>query len=158
MIKIQATYLLTKLPNIKTTASHEIKQAYLTDDAESLRVRKKGNTCYITRKIDMAGGSMEELDMPILEKDFEAFWIRSTRNLANTRYYYSDTDGVNIRIDVFHDKLEGLALAEVIFDSEEVKKEFKTPNWFGREISNEKWASNQYFAGTTFEALKAKIG
>lgn len=155
MTRIQATYVIKKLPNLEKTASHEIEQGYLTDDKDSLRIRKKGSTYLITRKIESNDGiSAEEIDMPIEERDFLAFWKVTKRSLKKTRYYYSDVDGVNIRIDVFHDKLEGLAVVEVIFESGDKYREFKAPSWLGKEITKEKWASNQYFAGTTYADLK----
>lgn len=155
MTKTQATYLILKMPDLSKTASHEIEQGYLSDDPDSLRIRKKGSSYLITRKIDSGGGAeTEELDMPISQKDFEAFWATTKRSLKKTRYYYSDTEGVNIRIDVFHGKLDGLALAELIFDSSETYKNFKKPDWMGAEITHEKWASNNYFAGSSFSELQ----
>jgi len=159
MMKVQSTYIVKKSPlGLTNMPSHEIDQGYLTDNSKSLRLRRKGSSYYITRKISGLSGDpriWDEYEIPLDKESFDDLWKIAVKKLNKTRYYYSHDDGADIRVDVFHGKLEGLLIAEIIFDNEEAYRNFQSPDWLGREIVEEKWASNQYFASTNYEKIKS---
>lgn len=157
-MRIQSTYAILEIPkDVTDKPSHEIEQAYLTDSKKSLRLRKKGSSYYITRKISGLSGDVrfwDEYEIPLDKESFDDLWKIAVKKLSKIRYYYQNDDGADIRVDIFNEKLEGLAVAEVVFDNEESYRNFDKPSWLGREIVDEEWASNQFFAGTTYSKLK----
>jgi adenylate cyclase len=52
-----------------------------------------------------------------------------------------------VELDVFHDALAGLIVAEVEFDSERALSEFQPPPWFGREVTDDVAYTNAALAG-----------
>lgn len=161
MMKVQSTYAVKKIPSgLTNMPSHEMDQGYLTDNPKSLRLRRKGNSYFITRKISGLSGDpriWDEYEIPLDQESYDDLWKIAVKKLSKTRYYYSHDDGADIRVDIFQGKLEGLAIAEVIFDNEEAYRNFKAPDWLGREIVEEKWASNQLFAGSSYDKIKKLI-
>ena len=51
-----------------------------------------------------------------------------------------------IELDIFHDRYEGLILAEVEFDSVEESKLFEKPSWFLEDVSEKVDYTNSYLA------------
>ena len=51
-----------------------------------------------------------------------------------------------IELDIFHDRYEGLILAEVEFDSVEESKLFEKPSWFLEDVSGKVDYTNSYLA------------
>jgi CYTH domain-containing protein len=49
----------------------------------------------------------------------------------------TDNNKLTAELEIFHDKLEGLAMVEVEFSSKEEANQFVIPNWFGAEVTND---------------------
>jgi len=158
MIRIEATYLVDKLPaGLEKNKRSEIDQGYIVDGGDASRIRKKDNSYSITRKLTAIQGDnsiKEHIELPISKEEFEKIWKLVIRSLEKKRYYLDSNFGPEIRVDVFEGDLKGLVLAEVIFASEEERKAFAVPSWFGKEVTAEEWASNSYLAGKKLEQIK----
>jgi CYTH domain-containing protein len=51
-----------------------------------------------------------------------------------------------VEIDFYHDRHEGLIVAEVEFDEEEAAKNFQRPDWLGDDVTGDPRYSNQLLA------------
>jgi len=68
-----------------------------------------------------------------------------TRIVKKTRYYIP-YNNVQIELDIFEGKLEGLVVAEVEFKSFDDIKNFITPSWFGLDVTDDKRYKNKNLA------------
>ena len=67
------------------------------------------------------------------------------KRIQKTRYLMRLGELV-VEIDVFHNRFEGLNLAEVEFKSREQAECFVPPKWFGREVTDDAHYSNRNLA------------
>ena len=161
-MRIEATYLVRELPKDTTEKRFEkIEQGYLTDSPDAVRVRKRGDEFSLTHKSIPIPGDLsyrEYANVHISKEEFKKIFDITIKQLRKKRYYYMAGDeGMELRIDVFEGNLTGLVLAEVVFPDEDLKRDFSLPSWLGREITSEKWASNQYLASKNFSQIKQLI-
>lgn len=76
------------------------------------------------------------------------------RYLEKTRYYINLEDNLVAELDIFKGSLEGLFFVEVEFSSAEEMLNFKKPDWFGEDITQEDFSANSFLAGKTFKEVK----
>ena len=69
------------------------------------------------------------------------------RCVLKTRYVHPLPDGLAAEIDVYHGPLDGLVTVEVEFPDEKRRAAFAPPAWFGKDVSQERWAKNSDLAG-----------
>ena len=123
-----------ELPEQGTT----LRQGYLAiDKSVSVRVRDAGEG---NRTLTIKAGRgpvRTELEWPISEQQFTAAWEQTGgRRIHKTRYRVP-LDGTVVELDVFHDELKGLILAEVEFDGDRSLAAFEPPTWFGTEVTDD---------------------
>ena len=123
-----------ELPEHGTT----LRQGYLAiDRSVSVRVRDAGEG---NRTLTIKAGRgpvRTELEWPISEQQFTAAWEQTGgRRIHKTRYRVP-LDGTVVELDVFHDELKGLILAEVEFDGDQSLAAFEPPTWFGTEVTDD---------------------
>ncbi len=113
---------------------HNIMQGYICKDPV-IRVRLEDEEMYLTVK-GKGLLTREELNLPLSKDAFDDLikktdgkYIRKTRHLI-------PYDTHTIELDVFHEKLEGLMVAEVEFDSVEDANAFIAPEWFIEDVTN----------------------
>lgn len=116
--------------------STEIEQRYLSIDSEkTIRIRIAGGQAFITIKGRTAINSISrgEWEIPLSVSDArELMNICLPGKIEKTRYYVPF--GMHIyEVDVFHDKNEGLIIAEIELSSE--NEEFEKPEWLGEEVT-----------------------
>lgn len=161
MLESEYSYLVEKLPkDLEECPKKEIKQGYYSDLPSPLRIRDEDGHFTLTKKIPIAEGDAsryDETEMPIKKEEFNRLWPVCTKSLSKTRYYYPLKDNLKAEIDVYHGKLEGLVTMEVEFPSEEIRIDFKTPKWFGQDITQEKWAANSELSELTYEQVKGLV-
>ncbi len=136
--EIERKYIIKNLPKeLLPESGNKIFQGYLTtpDSNESIRLRKKGNKYYKTRKSKgnlIRGEREEEIDA----RQFDTEWEHVIGNkVIKTRYEIPYRNHV-IELDVFESDLEGLVIAEVEFESLQESNLFLPPDWFGAEITS----------------------
>jgi CYTH domain-containing protein len=111
----------------------------------------------LTQKRSLTPGDKtrrEETTVELSEEEYEALRPKAIRSLKKNRHLIPLERGLTAELDVFQDGLKGLVWVEVEFPTEESMAAFEPPDWFGREVSNEKWASSSWVAGRTFEEIK----
>jgi adenylate cyclase len=147
-LEIERKFLVRKLPADLTRYPHaEISQGYLVslDDGLQVRLRKSGDKFSLTYKRG-TGNVREEREVELSAEQFDALWPATEgKRLVKTRYNIPFGDRV-VEIDVYHEKHEGLVVAEVEFDQEAAAKNFQPPAWLGDDVTGDPRYSNQLLA------------
>jgi adenylate cyclase len=146
--EIERKFLVRKLPAGLTSYPHEsILQGYLVSLADGLqvRLRKSGDKYSLTYKRG-TGNVREEREIELTAEQFDALWPATEgKRLVKTRYEIPFGDRV-VEIDVYHERHEGLVVAEVEFDEEDTAKDFQPPAWLGDDVTGDPRYSNQLLA------------
>ena len=146
--EIERKFLVRKLPaDLTSYPSNEISQGYLVslDDGLQVRLRKSGERYWLTFKRG-TGNVREEREVELTATQFDALWPATEgKRLVKTRYEIPFGDRV-VEIDVYHERHEGLVVAEVEFDEEAAAKNFQPPDWLGDDVTGDPRYSNQLLA------------
>lgn len=146
--EIERKFLVRKLPVDLTSRTHtEISQGYLVsmDDGLQVRLRKAGDRRSFTFKRGI-GNVREEREVELTSEQFSSLWPATKgKRLTKTRYEIPFGDRI-VEIDVYHDRHEGLVVAEVEFDAEEAAEIFQPPDWLGEDVTGDPRYSNQLLA------------
>lgn len=147
-VEIERKYLVVAPPeDLSGQSSEAIRQGYLDREAggTSIRLRQRGEAYVLTVK-QGSGLRRAEVEVTLGKAQFDALWpLTEGRRLSKTRYYLAH-GAHTIECDVFHERLEGLVLAEVEFDSEQAAEAFQPPSWFGRDVTGEDAYGNHALA------------
>lgn len=158
MIEIEKTFLVKKIPNdLSSYQFFEIKQGYISSPPSPLRIRKKGNSFELTKKIPLKTGdysSANEINILLTEYEFNKLWPTVEKYLEKIRYLIPLKNNLTAELDVYQGKLKGLVVVEVEFVSEKQMNSFKPPRWFGQDITQEDFSANSFLAGKSFEEIK----
>ncbi|MDD3262799.1 MAG: methyltransferase domain-containing protein [Candidatus Absconditabacteria bacterium] len=154
MLEIERKFLINEIPeDIGSCEKQEILQGYFKHYKKNIRVRqtihiKKGRKhikYHMTQK-QGKGLVRQETEKEISEKQFKDYREFAQHNqIKKTRYLFQYKKDV-IEINQFHDKLDGLRMAEVEFGSIKESEKFVPPSWFDKEITNQKEGNNSYLA------------
>ena len=161
-MEIEKKYLVKELPDLSQYESKEIEQGYLTR-RPTLRIRKKNDEYIFTYKSKIKGESKninvnDEVERPLTKEAYEklrekteGYLIHKTRYLIPIRAEYTERsdafpDELIVELDVFHDRLEGLVFAEIEFPTEDAASRFLTPQWLGKDVSDDHRYSNGYLS------------
>lgn len=158
MIEIEKTFLVKTLPqNLSLYKSFKIKQGYLSSTSPVLRIRQKDDKYEITKKIPLKPddfSAVEEINIPLTKDEFNKIWSLAERSLQKTRYLIPLQNNLVAELDVFEQELTGACWVEVEFSSIEEMNNFKKPDWFGKDITQEDFAANSFLAGKTYSEIK----
>ena len=66
--------------------------------------------------------------------------------IKKSRYKIPAENDLVYELDIYHDNLDGLMVVEVEFANEELANNFVKPNWFGREVTDNKDYKNASLA------------
>jgi adenylate cyclase len=116
--------------------SVEITQAYLSvEPNRTIRIRIAGDTAYITIKTPLIQGSIKrnewEYQIPVSDA-LEIIMLSVPGRIVKTRYFIP-CGARMFEVDVFHDRNEGLIIAEIELGSE--SEVFEKPDWLGEEVT-----------------------
>jgi adenylate cyclase len=113
-----------------------ITQSYLSIDPDkTIRLRIANDKAILTIKGRISGKSIarSEWEFPIpLSDAIEMMHICLPGKILKTRYLIPSGQHT-FEIDVFHDKNEGLIIAEIELSSQD--EEFEKPDWLGEEVT-----------------------
>jgi adenylate cyclase len=114
----------------------EITQVYLTSDpVKTVRLRITDDMAFITIKSRSNQGSISrgewEYSIPLADA-LEIYPLSLPGKIVKTRYFIPSGKHV-FEVDVFHDKNEGLIIAEIELSSD--NEEFDKPEWLGEEVT-----------------------
>lgn len=146
--EIERKFLVREMPRDLTSyPSNEIAQGYLVslDDGLQVRLRKSNERYTLTFKRG-TGSIREEREVELSASQFDQLWPATEgKRLLKTRYEIPFGHHV-VEIDVYHDRHEGLVVAEVEFDAEEGARNFQPPAWLGDDVTGDPRYSNQLLA------------
>jgi adenylate cyclase len=113
-----------------------IKQAYLSvDPGKTIRLRITGEQAFLTIKTESQKELLSrrewEFEIP-LNDALEMMKLCLPGIIDKTRYYVPVGEHM-FEVDVFHDKNEGLIIAEIELSSE--NEVFEKPDWLGEEVT-----------------------
>ena len=154
-IEIEKKYKVRKIPgNINSYEHKEIEQSYLNRGGSPIRLRKftKGNEsrCVLSKKVrneEDASIQCTETNIELPEEVYEELLkAKEGRTLKKTRYLIPLADGLKVELDVFHDFLEGVCIAEIEYRSLEQANNYCIPNWLEEITTEAKELSNNYMA------------
>ena len=146
--EIERKYLVRHLPALDHLKASEVRQGYLTaaDDSVEIRLRQKGDGRFMTLKSD-GGLERTEIETPISRDQFDSFWpATGGSRVEKVRYLGSLPSGLQFELDVFSGDLTGLTLVEVEFSSREEADAFTAPDWFGKDVTEDKRYKNKSLA------------
>jgi adenylate cyclase len=113
-----------------------ITQSYISvNPGKTIRIRIAGQNAWLTIKSSQDGKSFtkNEWEFPIpLVDAVEMMKICIPGKIVKTRYLIP-SGGHTFEVDVFHDKNEGLVIAEIELSSED--EIFLKPDWLGEEVT-----------------------
>lgn len=120
------------------TGSINITQGYLSvDPMKTIRIRITDDSGYITIKSPRKTGLLErgewEFSIPVNDAR-ELMDICLPGRVIKTRYIIPSGKH-KFEVDVFHDKNEGLIIAEIELESED--DIFEKPEWLGDEVTGD---------------------
>jgi adenylate cyclase len=148
-IEIERKFLVTEPPgDLDGHRATSIEQGYLAiaDDGTEVRIRRREGAATLTVKSGGARSRVEE-EIEIGARRFERLWpLTEGRRIEKTRYEIPADDGLTVELDVYEGALAGLVVAEVEFDSEERAEAFTSPDWLGREVTDDARYKNQRLA------------
>ncbi len=147
--EIERKWLVEHAPAAALAAPSEpIRQGYLTiaDDGGETRIRRLGERFKLTVK---SGGGLvrAEHEVELTEAQFNALWPATEgARLEKRRHRIEGPGEVVIELDVYEGALQGLLVAEVEFADADAAGAFVAPDWFGREVTEDRAYKNQRLA------------
>ncbi|MGD0581643.1 MAG: CYTH domain-containing protein [Bacteroidales bacterium] len=122
----------------EATGKAEISQAYLiADPQKTIRIRIADDSAFITIKTKAPEGSFSrgewEFEIPVGNAR-ELLPLCQPGRIIKTRYYVPAGEHT-YEVDVFHDRNEGLIIAEIELEAE--NEEFIRPDWLGDEVTGD---------------------
>lgn len=121
-------------------------QGYIVADKDhEVRLRKKGDKYFKTIKTG-SGKIRTEEEYKITKEQFEADWPQVESRILNKKRYKIPYQEHTIELDIYKDNLNELITAEVEFKNEKESNEFKLPEYFGTEVTDDSSYKNKNLA------------
>ncbi len=135
-IEIERKFLVTDDFTKLAKKKQQITQYYITIDPDKIiRIRIIEDKAFLAIKSRMGEISIgrNEWEFPIPVSDaIEIKNICLPGKIVKTRYYIPYGNHT-FEVDVFHEKNEGLIIAEIELNSE--NEQFEKPSWLGKEVT-----------------------
>lgn len=143
--EIERKFLVRDIACIRGLTGTPITQGYVASGALLVRVRRAGEKAFLTLKGPTEGISRDEWEYPIPLADALAMLddYGTGGKLSKTRYLVPSGEHT-FEVDVFDGPLEGLVIAEVEIESENVV--VTLPEWLGPEVSSDHFFANSNLA------------
>jgi CYTH domain-containing protein/CHAD domain-containing protein len=136
-VERERRFLVAEAPELPGGGA-EWRQGYLAvDGAVAVRVREVDGADRTLTIRAGRGDARVELAWPMSEEQFDTAWAQTRGRRIRITRYIVEAAGHPVAVDVFHDDLDGLVLAQVDFDSDEAMAAFEPPTWFSREVTDE---------------------
>jgi len=161
MLEIEKTFLVKTIPTyLSSRKFFKIKQGYISSSPSPLRIRQKGNKFELTKKSPLKEGdfsSFEETNIYLTQYEFDKLWPLVEKSLEKTRYLIPLGNNLTAELDIFENDLMGLSFVEVEFSSQKEMDKFQKPDWFGQDVTQEKFSANAFLAGKKLADIKKYI-
>ncbi len=157
-IEREKTYLLKALPDGLTAwRSTIIRDIYVPEAADHavLRLRQKGGKYEMTKKIPVSGtdsSRQHEHTILLSQEEFEALAKCSTKQIIKRRFF-GDLAGHSAEVDVFMGTLEGLAVVDFEFDSDDKLAAFAQPDIALADVTQDEWIAGGKLAGKSYNDI-----
>jgi CYTH domain-containing protein/CHAD domain-containing protein len=139
-VEVERKFIVGELPpELERVASEPIAQGYVTigEGGFEVRLRRRAANTMLTVKKGL-GWTRREEEIPLEPQQFERLWpLTEGRRVEKVRHLIPTDDGLTIELDTYAKELDGLATAEVEFDSEARAEAFAPPPWFGPEVTDD---------------------
>ena len=130
---------------IKDLPYKSMIQAYL-NLRPVVRIRKEDDSYYLTYKGE-GNIAKEEYNLKLNNESFYKLLKKCDGNvIEKLRYNVKLDDKLVAEVDIFQGRFSGLILIEVEFESVNEADDFSPPDWFCRDVSNEKEYHNAYMS------------
>ena len=152
--EIERKFKVKKVPQeiLDTIKPLELVQTYLeAPEGQERRVRAINNEKFVVTvkipKVSSNGLIREELEKEITKEDYELFLSQQKgTQIKKKRYKVPADNDLTYEVDIYEDELEGLLVVEVEFPTEELANNFEAPDWFGKEVTDNKAYKNASLA------------
>lgn len=121
----------------------EFYQGYLSK-SPTVRVRITPTQAFITIKGDKTGITCEEVEVALPREEGLKLMPMCASSVHKTRHYIPVADGLKWEVDIFHDNLDGLVMAEIELPNADHVVDL--PLWAGLEVSEDHRYSNSYLS------------
>jgi CYTH domain-containing protein len=111
----------------------------------------------MTKKFPMSekdSSEQEEHTIILSEKEFDSLARAGGKKVVKVRYYYDTPSGQKAEIDIFKDKLIGLALVDFEFNDKKKKDEFTMPDFCLADVGQDKWLAGGILSGKSYSDLE----
>jgi adenylate cyclase len=127
-----------------------IEQGYVAiTDAAEVRVRRADARDAVLTVKSAPGLSRTEVELELTPEQFDELWpLTDGRRLIKVRYAREQEPGVVLELDLYEGPLQGFAVLEVEFASEDAAATWTPPDWAGPEVTGDKAYANQSLAVT----------
>ncbi len=157
MLELEKTYLLKFVPpGLFERPCEEMVDLYIpaSVDHPVLRLRKKGKQLEMTKKQPRAGDTSEQTEETIAlsSQEYDALKDLPGKRVTKRRYKYKGAE-----IDIFTEKLSGLALADFEFSTTAEKEQFSPPDFCLAEVTHLEAIAGGNLAGESFETVYPQL-
>lgn len=155
-IEYEKTFLLKSLPEGLESAKFVVISDVLVPDTARhphLRLRQQDDSYVITKKYPMNDGdaSMQyEHTIELEKEEFEALANCSNKGFTKRRYFMNIV-GRQAQLDIFFDKLKGLAMIDFEFETEEEKNAFEMPDFVLADVTQDENVAGGMLAGKSID-------
>lgn len=161
-MEIEKKFLIKSIPdNIESYPKKVIEQAYICT-SPVIRIRRSNERFILTLKSrpderiatqsDTCMSNEIEIEISAdaydhLKLKADGCIIQKVRYIIELREYGSEYEGLKAELDIFEGCLKGLVFAEVEFADPKQADDFIPPEWFGKNVSNDRRYSNSFLSG-----------
>ena len=141
-MEIERKFLTKHIPfDITVYPCKQLSQAYISF-SPTIRIRQSDDAYILTVK-GKGHLAREEFELPLIKADYDKLFEKTEGTpVVKKRYLVPVEGGYTAEVDVYEGELEGLMTTEVEFPSLEAAEGFMAPDWFGRDVSEEKAYKN----------------
>jgi CYTH domain-containing protein/CHAD domain-containing protein len=148
-LELERKFIVKQLPpELDRFPSERISQGYVAigEGGREVRLRRRGENTTLTVKQGL-GRTRREEEIALGPEQFQRLWpLTEARRVEKVRHLIPADDGLTIELDSYLEELDGLATAEVEFDSEARADAFEPPRWFGPEVTDDSRYRNAQLA------------
>lgn len=141
-MEIERKFLTKNIPfDITAYPYKQISQAYISF-SPTIRIRQSDDAYILTVK-GKGHLAREEFELPLTKADYDRLFLKTEGTpVVKKRYLVPVEGGYTAEVDLYEGELTGLMTTEVEFPSMEAAEGFAAPDWFGKDVSEEKAYKN----------------
>ena len=146
-MEIEKKYLVKYIPEElhKVEGSHIDQYYVLIDGKAEARIRLKNKKGVVKHYLTIKAGeglTRTEVEVEITKAQFDELARTTNRKVFKTRIVTTEC----YELDIYHGQLDGLLTVEKEFRTIEEAERFTPPEWFGKDITEDKRYKNKNLA------------